>query len=530
MGKRIHVSNNKPHGLQAAVLVISLSCIALAAFKIGSARGLARWLPERKGEDIVVNTTVTESPSVRITSAAEDQMLRNADEQERWRLTHAMMYWTHSHPVPRPSPEPLFPSRGSRESGYITWEQDFAGLNNVRLQVEVLIMLAACLQRTLVMPDHLAGAMDHQHATPTPFSAFFDFKDLSRWIHIISMDQYLTDRGIPSDDAMRHDGARLREYLRGSDHNSTILPKWDANGDVLVVPSAQAASRRTSPSLQEFLKGRGKETALEYTTEMQQARTLHFQTGDGYRLFGHVAGFIYFPSQAWQDFYYAQLRDHFHYRRDLIYNASVVVHSLKKRYKTTTFNAVHDRMGDFKGQFPSFIVSDQSLSDNLLLCLGKAATGVPLYISSQYVNDTRFAPIMAAFPHAFYGSQLIEELLPGLPPVLQAPIEQLVCSVASRFVGTFGSTFTALVHRLRGHHQSDLVPDKDMYFINRPDDPEQYRRFAENATEQTHAAWWPQPEGWPIVSEGTWTREWFWTWQFHKSQVQRDSIVFEPVR
>jgi len=37
---------------------------------------------------------------------------------------------------------------------------------------------------------------------------------------------------------------------------------------------------------------------------------------------------------------------------------------------------------------------------------------------------------------------------------------QLVCSVATRFVGTFGSTFSGYIHRLRGHHQRALVPDK----------------------------------------------------------------------
>lgn len=62
------------------------------------------------------------------------------------------------------------------------------------LQVENLVMMAAIFRRTLVMPDHLAGPMDHQHALPTSFSDFFDFTDLSRWISIISMDEYLTHR------------------------------------------------------------------------------------------------------------------------------------------------------------------------------------------------------------------------------------------------------------------------------------------------------------------------------------------------
>jgi len=39
-------------------------------------------------------------------------------------------------------------------------------------------------------------------------------------------------------------------------------------------------------------------------------------------------------------------------------------------------------------------------------------------------------------------------------------VVQVVCSVATRFVGTYGSTFTAYIHRMRGHHSAELVPDK----------------------------------------------------------------------
>ena len=45
-----------------------------------------------------------------------------------------------------PSGAPFFPV--ANETQYITWEQDFAGLNNVRLQVHssLPVMLAACCQ------------------------------------------------------------------------------------------------------------------------------------------------------------------------------------------------------------------------------------------------------------------------------------------------------------------------------------------------------------------------------------------------
>ena len=38
-----------------------------------------------------------------------------------------------------------------------------------------------------------------------------------------------------------------------------------------------------------------------------------------------------------------------------------------------------------------------------------------------------------------------------------------------RFMGSFGSTFSAYIYRLRAYHSLALVPDKGVYFVNYPD-------------------------------------------------------------
>ena len=35
-------------------------------------------------------------------------------------------------------------------------------------------------------------------------------------------------------------------------------------------------------------------------------------------------------------------------------------------------------------------------------------------------------------------------------------------------MGSFGSTFSAYIYRLRAYHSMALVPDKGVYFINYP--------------------------------------------------------------
>lgn len=42
-------------------------------------------------------------------------------------------------------------------------------------------------------------------------------------------------RGIAADHEMRQDTNKLRDYLRGEEHDSTVFPKWDANSQIMPV-------------------------------------------------------------------------------------------------------------------------------------------------------------------------------------------------------------------------------------------------------------------------------------------------------
>ena len=50
------------------------------------------------------------------------------------------------------------------------------------------------------------------------------------------------------------------------------------------------------------------------------------------------------------------------------------------------------------------------------------------------------------------------------------------CPDTHRFLGTFGSTFSSYISRVRSYHSAALVPDKGVYFTNYPDTP--VRRYA----------------------------------------------------
>ena len=97
-------------------------------------------------------------------------------------------------------------------------------------------------------------------------------------------------------------------------------------------------------------------------------------------------------------------------------------------------------------------------------------------------------------------------LLPGLNLNLYGMMDQLICSVGMRFAGTFGSTFTAYIHRIRGHHAKAFIPDKGVYFLNYPTDESAFRDTIRNNKWWANSVWWPQADAERYRNAG-WSRD-----------------------
>ena len=84
-------------------------------------------------------------------------------------------------------------------SGYLTFETDIGGFNNIRMQFEYLCLIAAISGRTLVLPaadpwylinwgpispeGDIDGVSHH--------SDFFNIANLNLWIDVISTDEFI---------------------------------------------------------------------------------------------------------------------------------------------------------------------------------------------------------------------------------------------------------------------------------------------------------------------------------------------------
>ena len=102
-------------------------------------------------------------------------------------------------------------------------------------------------------------------------------------------------------------------------------------------------------------------------------------------------------------------------------------------------------------------------------------------------------------------------ILPGLPYNMYGMMDQLISSVGARFAGTFASTFSGYIHRIRGYHDRALVPDKGVYYINYPYEEDSYQDSLEQNERWSNSVWWPQDDA-ELYIHDSWSREFSFTW------------------
>ncbi|MGE0705180.1 MAG: O-fucosyltransferase family protein, partial [Vicinamibacterales bacterium] len=133
-----------------------------------------------------------------------------------------------------------------------------------------------------------------------------------------------------------------------------------------------------------------------------------------------------------------------------------------------SFNAIHVRRGDFLRNELTKLeitrtasVTGQEIAANLASRMNQDEQLVVCTDGSS--QEEVFAPIRQAFPNTVFlddylaGSSMRKVLaeLPRYDESVTALITQLVASRARVFAGTCFSTFTGLIHRLRGFEQHD---------------------------------------------------------------------------
>lgn len=194
-----------------------------------------------------------------------------------------------------------------------------------------------------------------------------------------------------------------------------------------------------------------------YEDEIQKQQVVHFRgTGDG-RLLYHFYSFLYFEDYR-QDLWMKRfVRDHLRYVDEIQCAAARIVHTIRQKAighgnPDGEFDAFHIRRGDFHLLYPGAVVDAEEILENTYEFLRENST---VYIATDETNMTFFDPLRKHH-HVYFLNDFMDEV-GNININFMGMVEQRVCSRGRVFFGTYYSTFTGYINRMRGAYSWSSV-------------------------------------------------------------------------
>jgi hypothetical protein len=387
----------------------------------------------------------------------------------------------------------------------MTFEPDGGGWNNIRMAMETVVVLAHAMGRTLVLPPAQGIYLmkkDRRHNVHFTFADFFHLESLANehaGLDIISMEEFLKREAMSG--RLRHketgeisfppgnrtdwNGIKdaekniLKEYLR----NVTHTPTWRPGSCLAAFPTSNDAKdiddlyKMLESSLKTGSKSyydnptavdsdsvsrmkeqlAGRKDLCVYDEEMQRAPVVHMMCypKQHVRLLTHFYTFIFFEDWKQQMWEHRFVRDHLRYVDELQCAAARIVHALREiarkqpNNSNGLFDSMHIRRGDF--QFKETRLDAPQL-------LEKSKQWIPeqsaVFISTDERDKTFFDPFKEHYDIYFLDD--FKHLFPDMNTNLYGMLDQLVATKGRTFVGTYFSTFTGYINRMRGYHVNKI--------------------------------------------------------------------------
>jgi hypothetical protein len=252
----------------------------------------------------------------------------------------------------------------------------------------------------------------------------------------------------------RDERLSLWEYLR----NVSAAPKWQTMTEFVVIPprpgfnfstdaTSAAERQRYEEQLAAFAADR---SPVFYDRYWHEQKIVHFvsKPGAGYRLLEHFYTYLHFQDAHMDRFFKRFVRDFVHYQDEIFCKAALIIDQLLQE-GNGSFVAFHIRRGEF--QYKVVKISGEQILQNNEQYLPRNALA---YIASDERNMSFFAPFQKYFTGGVRFLNDFAELadLPHINPNYLGMIDQVICSRAdARFVGTWFSTFSGYITRMRGY-------------------------------------------------------------------------------
>ena len=374
---------------------------------------------------------------------------------------------------------------------FVTFEPDHGGWNNIRMGMETAALFAWSTGRTLVLPPaqrlYLVSNRGRAHG---PFD-FYDLELIAKGGGVITMEKYLELRtGRPTVDGCA--AGKKCDGLTAQLRRLGATAEWRPRVDFLLLGSRYGApGAAQAASIARHAKGRRIVDVDADATA--NATTIHFAT-DAKRDLRFLTHYYTFMRWATADRGRAArrvARDELRYRAEIQCAAAAVVDFLAARAGGRPWAAAHVRRGDF--QFKAAKV-DAGVVAAALDAQAKPAGAAVVYVATDEGDRAWFGPLAAAGYDLVFLSDVLE--LGAVKAALDADpnwagmVEQLVAAAADVFLGTWWSTFTGYITRVRGYRGKR---NATFYVL-----PEYRDAFAKPSPPAGGAAWWRE---WPTAFE-----------------------------
>lgn len=417
-----------------------------------------------------------------------------AEASDLWVDEYDVRYWSTPEAIysgeDRTYQSPLADSKDGE--GFVTFEPDIGMLNNLRLHLEICVAFSAALNRTLVIPHTLHGFMCRkeprvcrENGGRYPYTMYdlFDFSGLEAYeglIRTMPMATYI-ERYAPANITVPS-GHPPPNFDKKSPHvqwirnTGYVLPfgenmevkggapgepytKSDESGkkyryiafpakrnEELQDPQTSDNIRITLHRRYGFLKDDDAPYDIMRDPRVLDARAIHF--GPMNRILGCWYCLLFFEDDSLDRRIARLIRDGVRYPDPVFDAAHRIVRYLKRAHGE--FDAMHVRRTDFFLQYKNVFVPATRL-------LRRADTffvnNRAIFVATGEKNHSYFDPVKENYPHLYFLSDFdnILDTTPGFEPFMMKQVDQIVASHGRRFVGTYMSTFSAYILRLRGY-------------------------------------------------------------------------------
>ncbi len=396
-----------------------------------------------------------------------------------------LVYWND----PQSTADQNFRSPFAQNDGierFLTFEPDLGGWNNIRMSLEILVVFAATTGRTLVLPPKSPmNLLGHGQTYARSFADFFplDHPELQRHVKIITMKEFIEQHGHrlllssvftpeqliekvrPAIETCNHDSQtdsdcnRLYIHLRQHGYQ----PKIHAVKNCFIFDETYfkfaTTKSMTAPgtNIRKFCENR---TALAYAPALTKIEWIHWQASDErYQLLNHFYTFFFFTDSAIGKFYERLIRDFLRYSDDIYCVAGKIVHALQQQRPQEgssgiepSFSTLHVRRADFRYHQVTMTAEEWLKSTKQIFRPGEV-----LYIATDEHNKTFFAPLVEyGYEIRFLDDFHLGFGLDKLDRTCMGMVDSVVASHGRAFVGTWLSTFSGYIIRMRGYLGHDM--------------------------------------------------------------------------